>query len=290
MSTIQELCRQGSALIEGTYLVTPIELRTSANGDDYQRYWLSDSTGRLPVNAWPNSYGGPPITSPAVVRARVKVVAMPRGPIGKLIDAEVLHLPVIAANDPRRPDPRALQHRLRALTATLTREPLRQFMTKGLALPWVSDAFAHGKGSRNHHHDYALGLLEHCVETAEIVGGAEEHGAEIHDLCVVGATFHDVGKHRTTSDDPISRDLASLVGHEGLTTEMLAEPLRDLDASWPEGAAILRYVWIGRYRKNAPLSQASLVAELIRTADRASAKLHRTASSPSVIILPPERP
>lgn len=290
MCSIVDLFGQGSSEVEGIYLVTPLDVRQAANGSDYQRLWLSDSTGRLLANSWFDDSSRPLITSPAVARTRLKLIAMSRGLIGKLIDAEVLDLPVVAANDRRSPDPRALRRRADILVATLTTKPLKHFMAKAWALPWIQDAFALGKGSGSHHHAYVLGLFEHCIETAEIVAGAKEHGPELRDVCVVGAMFHDVGKNLTLSDDPIGQQLAALVGHERLTTEMLAEPLRELDASWPEAAVVLRYVWSGRYRKNAPLSKASLVAELIRTADRASAKLNHTASSPSVIILPPERP
>lgn len=290
MCSIINLYGQGSSEIEGIYLVTPIEVRQAANGADYQRLWLSDSTGRLLANSWLDRTNSPLITSPAVARTRLKLIAMPRGLIGKLIDAEILDLPVVAANDWRSPDPRALRQRADALVATLTTEPLKHFTAKAGTLTWIQDAFAFGKGSRSHHHAYTLGMLEHCVETAEIVAGAKEHGADIRDLCVVGALFHDVGKLFTVTDEPMGQQLAELVGHERLTAEMLAEPLRDLDTSWPEAAVALRYVWSGRYRKNARLSRASLVAELIRTADRASAKLNRAASSPSVIVLPPERP
>lgn len=289
MCSIIDLFGQGSRAVEGIYVVTPIDVRQAANGADYQRLWLSDSTGWLLANAWTDSYDGPPITSPAVIRARLKLVAMPHGHIGKLVDAEMLNLPVVAANDAGRPDSRALRRRLDDLVGGLTVPWVRRFADDAVALPAVQEAFATGRGSRTHHHAYPLGLLEHSLEVAEAASGANEHGPEARDLAVVGALFHDVGKSRTSTDDPIARRLATLVGHERLTPELLAEPLRNLDAAWPEAGIILRYVWTGRCLKQECLSTATLVAAIVRTADRASAKLNRAASFPNVIILPPER-
>lgn len=289
MCTIVELYGQGRSEVEGIFVATPIDVRQSSTGADYQRLWLSDSTGWLLANAWADSYGGPAITCPAVIRAYLKLVAIPHGRLGKLIDPEVLSLPVVAANEPRRPDAGSLYRRLNRVLDALTVPLIRRFADDALTLPAVQEAFATGRGSRTHHHAYPLGLLEHSLEAAEAAAGANEHGPEAHDLAVVGALLHDLGKFRTSTDDPIARRLATLVGHERLTPEILAEPLRSLDAAWPEAGTILRYVWTGRCLKQECLSTATLVAAIVRTADRASAKLNRSASLPNVVILPPER-
>jgi hypothetical protein len=97
---------------------------------------------------------------------------------------------------------------------------------------------------------------------------------EVRELAIVGALFHDIGKIHTLNDDG-GAAMRPLVDHDQLTTELLATPLRDLDAQWREGAIALRHIWTRHYKKVHSLGTASVAAEIVRLADRMSARLDK---------------
>lgn len=116
------------------------------------------------------------------------------------------------------------------------------------------------------HHSEEGGLLRHTLEVVEevlaspILGQWDE---PTKSLAVTVAVLHDIGKchHRFGA----FRFWA--VGHEDRALELIANPLRRLDESWPDGAEMIRLCLIRK-----PLCNGeSPIRVLVKNADRMSA-------------------
>lgn len=158
--------------------------------------------------------------------------------------------------------------RLDGLFHSLKSSALRRFLGGVLVDPKLKIPFVTCQASRSHHHALPGGLLVHSVETAlRARAWSDSLSPELAELVQVAALLHDIGKIRTVGGGKRRPELGRWVRHDDLTLEMIAPHIGLLDASWPEGAALLRHslTW---YRPMQPSGYARFIgADILRACD-----------------------
>ena len=99
--------------------------------------------------------------------------------------------------------------------------------------------------------------------------------AHEREIAVVAALVHDVGKLYTLAGTPEADIRKRLVEHDGLTLELLAPALADLDAEWADAGLALRHILTAKSpgaRYGIPERSAMAIA--VRCADRMSQELN----------------
>lgn len=272
---IMNVERRQGAQVEGTFRVHRPVRRVARNHATYQVCMLQDRTGKIPAYAWSDRYQGVSLEDKQLVAISGKMRWFGDRWYIDLSAAEQAG----SADNPFRflPDDycpiQGCVSRLAAVVDQLKIRPLREFVLNVLRNDAIVVPLLAMPASRNHHHSYAGGLLEHSLECVEFVLRAAGQWGEQRELAACAALVHDVGKIRTL-DRSSGRLLGALLGHDLLTLELLAHPLAQLDQEWRDGGIALRYLlsWKLQGRNgNRPLMTA---AELVQAADRISSGLH----------------
>ena len=171
--------------------------------------------------------------------------------------------------------------RLDGLFHSLKSNALRRFLGGVLADPNLKVPFVTCRASRSHHHAVPGGLLLHSVETAlRARAWSDSLSPELAELVQVAALVHDIGKIRTVGGGKRRPELGRWVRHDDLTLEMIAPQMAGLEASWPEGAALLRHslTW---YRPVQPSGYARFIgADILRACDGIDTAIDLGKNSP----------
>ena len=153
-------------------------------------------------------------------------------------------------------------------------DPLGQCLARMLLDPAISSDFFTARGSSNHHHAYAGGLLVHTAEVMQIVGELARfklsHQPRRIWQCQMAAFIHDLGKVQTHgSKNPHG---LSLLRHEFVSAQLVSPHLAWLALRDPESANELS---ASLQHGGLPMTQRarswSVVAELVALADQCSA-------------------
>ncbi|MEM7360280.1 MAG: TraI domain-containing protein [Pseudomonadota bacterium] len=129
------------------------------------------------------------------------------------------------------------------IVSRISNQVLRDFVRGVLLQPDVAVSYLRCPASVNHHHNYEGGLLVHSLEMAWQIICAEELLADEQDIAVVAALLHDIGKVWTLKPQLRRTPMGSLVGHDYLTLEVCAKPLKKLSEAAPGFANQLRHAW-----------------------------------------------
>lgn len=158
--------------------------------------------------------------------------------------------------------------RLDGLFHSMKNTALRRFLGSVLSDAQLTVPFVTCRASRNHHHAFLGGLLVHSVETAlRARAWSDSLSPDLAELVQVAALLHDIGKIRTVGGGKRRPELGRWVRHDDLTLEMIASHIGLLEASWFEGAALLRHslTW---YRPMQPSGYARFIgADILRACD-----------------------
>ena len=168
----------------------------------------------------------------------------------------------------------ALLEKLEVLLDSFTSEVLRQFVSGILADDSIAFPFVSLPASSRHHHCTGSGILEHSLECVAMVSRFEEFPQAMRELAMTAALLHDIGKIRTVRCQGKHTLNGYVLNHDALTLEVLANHLQMLDASNPEIAASLRYLWTWRNFRESRKTPLLTVAEAIAAADRISTGLN----------------
>jgi len=134
----------------------------------------------------------------------------------------------------------------------------------------IARPFLEVPASRQHHHAYPGGLLDHSLECVQLAGSmCTGMSSSERDLIQLAALLHDIGKLRVLKPDGGRTAMGLAVDHDTLTLEILAPQLRQLDTDWPTGGMALRVLLQHRGRRQAAPNYPG--CEIVRAADRISA-------------------
>ena len=153
----------------------------------------------------------------------------------------------------------------------LTTPALRRFLGEILSddeivIPWVS-----APASLEHHHSRPGGLIAHSLDCARRAFLLRLPSRPLWELLVVACLTHDIGKIKTLAATLQRTQLGNYVDADHLNLEVLATPLRALEARWYAGATTLRQLLAPQidYRNGSSYPRSAL-RELKRQIDRES--------------------
>jgi len=162
--------------------------------------------------------------------------------------------------------------RFRMAVSAIHEPLLREFVARAFADYALAKRYFRVPASADDHHAMPGGQAQHAVEMA-LDSARTDTLPHLHrDLAIVQAIFHDVGKTETHDYTPGARELFRMVDHEFLTLLILANPLRWLEATWPDGARALIVGWSPAWARQRRGVQPVVYppAELVRGLDRTS--------------------
>ena len=260
--------------ITGHYRLRNPLRRTTRRGRPYLRVQLENMEGSLYGYLWSDEIDSEGLRdlSPVYVEGRLR-----RRSDGPVVDLEAIrqHREINPAAVVRLipqsfcPVP-WLMPVLEVAANRITLEPLARFVAEVLADDSIAFAFVSAPASLNHHHNYPGGLLAHSLECFQMVDRHREFSHDQHQLGLVAALFHDIGKILTLTHEMKRTTLGSSVDHDKLTLETLAPYLKQLDRQWPQGARELRYLLTWKLGRRVPDFD---IADLVCCCDRVSAGL-----------------
>lgn len=256
--------------VTGLFTATPKGRPVSQNGRHGRYVELADETGRMLVLAAEGSYAGPELTARTgtLICADLDILAQGRARVALLRKAHEHDI----TSDLAFGQTYDLSRRTQNLIDRLTFDPLKNFVRSVFSNPEIAVPFTTLPASWCHHHNYRTGLHEHSLEVAEIVAGARKNAPLVHECGIVGAFFHDVGKIRTGAPGGHGILTRQNLDHDQLTTEILAQPLAVVDRQIPKAGIFLRSIWTRQYDHARICTDARLAGEIVRAADRASAR------------------
>jgi len=273
--SIQELIRNGAGKFSGIFRTHPSRRERAENGVRYIRFGLLDDTGhKVRARGWDNCYFGPgeiPKGCRLMVRGRLKYDR--EHWVADIFQAEILpedqaSQPILAVAALQ------LDPRLQRIVTGLTLAPLRDFAGSVLSDPCIGPRFLMVPASRNHHHNFPGGLLQHSLECARIVASCPGFGRFEREVGIVAALLHDVAKIRTHQLDGRMTPMAWLVGHDNMTLEVLAGHLSALDRTCADAAHALRHIWSWLGERHPRRPSLIGIANLVSMADQLSCHLN----------------
>jgi len=275
--TINSLEYRHGAALSGTFRVRHPLRKVAKNGSPFLSVTLEDATGEIRAYSWSEQLTTITFKDFDCVNLTGNLRALNSSWVVDVLDAELLHYepehPIELIPRSICPLP-ALLEQLDELVKSISHESLRCFVESVLADDEIAFPFISVPASRQHHHSIAGGLLQHSLECVAMVSRFIEFPHAELELGIIGALFHDIGKTRTLKSVGKLTSTGYVCDHDSLTLEVLAKHLRRLDASCPDAAIALRYLWTwrnGRAYRPIPLLT---IAEAIGTADRISSGLN----------------
>ena len=271
---INQLDYRHGETFSGVFRIHRPEIKTARNNSKYISCSLLDRSGEIPAYGWLDRYTGDTgFTEMEKIRAQGRlrwfagqwVADLEQG----LRHSEKLENPLELIPDKACPSQTGFA-KLEDLLEGLENEHLKQTLVSiinndRLVLPFISLP-----ASRQNHHAYPGGLLEHSLECAEFVGHFNQQGNDIRELGIVAALLHDIGKVRTIERSGDGTAISGMLKHDLLTLELLAEPLSALDREWRDGGTALRYLLCWKLQARYGTKPLMVVSELIQAADRFS--------------------
>jgi 3'-5' exoribonuclease len=135
-----------------------------------------------------------------------------------------------------------IQERFFAILENIYSQDLVNFLSKSLLQRQICINYCLCPASLNHHHNYMGGLIEHSIEVAESILYNESLNDTEKQVGMVAALIHDIGKTRTMTPDLNRTSLGYFLDHDGLTLEICASAMQELDENNETDAIQLRHI------------------------------------------------
>lgn len=271
---IAQLDYKHGNLFSGIFRIHQPEIKTARNNFKYLSCTLLDRSGELRAYAWLNKYAGDSeITQMALVTAQGRLRWFGGRWIADLKQAFPfmggLEQPLEMLPNSVCPCPSGLD-RLENIFQSLKNVPLKNMLTSVINNDSIIFPFISLPASRQNHHAYPGGLLDHSLECAEFVAQYKQNTDNVGELATVAALLHDIGKVRTIGKGGAGTMIGRMLGHDLLTLELLAEPLSKLDQEWRDGGTALRYLLSWKLQSRFGNKPLMVISELVQAADRIS--------------------
>lgn len=136
--------------------------------------------------------------------------------------------------------------------------------------------------SREHHHSYAGGLLEHSIDVMKRLAASIKSDVDKDALEVAkaAALLHDIGKTIAFNGDGSKTDYGQITKHENYNIEILSPALTAFDNRWHDGALAIRsLIYPHTYHDNLPRFEPA--ATCLQAADQASSAISVQSKSSS---------
>jgi 3'-5' exoribonuclease len=266
--------------VDSLFALSSRDIRSARTGDAYLSLELSDCSGAIPGVMFRPGSAEESLPAGSIVRAH-GIVTTYRGVRRVSIDAlrpeEVFDARDLLPSGVR--DREEMLGELRAAVKRVREVRLRAVARAVFGAPGFIDRFASCPAGSGRHHAYVGGLLEHTLAVATLCESlARSYPQADHDLLLVAALLHDVGKTEELSFESSFdyTDAGRLVGHVVLGEQIvsraidgLARPL-DRDVALRLMHAILAHH--GEREWGAPCRPCSLEALLLHHADNLDAQ------------------
>ncbi len=176
-----------------------------------------------------------------------------------------------------------MERELRELLRSIETAAVAELAEAFLSSEFYND-FCQGPAAQRYHHNYAGGLLEHSLGTAEIaLKIAELHPEVDRDLMLIGALLHDLGKvQEMTIDLEISySDEGKLLGHIVLGIRMLEQLMERANTERVLRNKLLHMIAShhGRHEWQSPKKPMFLEAQILHLADMMDAEIWKFKSA-----------
>ncbi len=281
---VKDLSQIIGSKIQGLYLVKDRVNASTKSGDPYVTLVLRDKTGEVEAKLWDCPKDAHPFLSKGSfvwIRAevnkykerpqlRVLELAPPKGEVPKEIFLETSRVPSVQ-----------MLEELKSELSVVNSPFLRQLMDKVFEDQDLMKGFCLAPGAKGFHHCYIGGLLEHTLSVVRLSKRVLDHYSFLdHDLLLVSAFLHDIGKVREISFNdylPDYTDEGRLLGHIVIGVEIVEEKISQIQGFPAELRLRLKHILLshhGMLEFGSPKRPKTLEAMALNLIDDMDAKLH----------------
>jgi len=269
--------------VSGCYLVKEKRVLKTRNGKSFLGLTLADRTGEIPAKVWDRAEALSSLFQQGDIihvdghagsyRDQIQITVSGLNPLKEKPDPEIF-----LESTPE--DPSEMMRSLREILRGVQDVNLKNLLDSFLADRKFVARFKKAPAAKSFHHSYLGGLLEHTLSVCQMAIQVAAHYPQLNrDLLITSAFLHDIGKIKELGYDlQIDyTDEGRLVGHVVLSTAMVDEKLRGLNA-FPEPLAIrLKHLILshhGHYDFGSPKEPKFLEAFALNLIDDLDAKIN----------------
>jgi 3'-5' exoribonuclease len=283
---VRDLC--DGQLVESPFVVRDRVRRQKRNGESFLKLSLGDCTGVVEGVVWDDVESVAALATPGSVLI-----------VTGTFSADSRHGSCITVRTVRAAEPGAFEPSdlmdapphsvgqmlddLRQLCATVQDSDLRALLDRLLApSSAVFERWVEAPAAKHYHQAYRHGLLEHSLSVAQgvhaLAAGAMFPGVD-HDVAVVGALLHDIGKIEAYSMDGGAialTDAGKLLGEIPLGYYLVRREIEEIPGFAPATAQALLHIILshhGQLEHGSPVVPCTREATLVHMIDNLGGRL-----------------
>ena len=239
--------------INEVYMVTSKQKGTTKSGKPFITIELTDKSGKIEGKIWNNAEDLWPLFDAGdLVSITAKTTSFKNKLQLKIDNITKCENPLNLSDFiiSSRFDEVNMENELKELVSNISNKWLNQLALKFISEKELFLKFLNAPASKNIHHNFRCGLLEHtlgCVKLASIVGELYPHLDK--DLLIIGALFHDIGKTIELSKGPaIDYTLKGrLLGHIVIGTDIIQKLCEKIDGFPEELETLVKHMIIAHH-------------------------------------------
>lgn len=266
--------------ITGFYYVTRADLKSRRDKQgNYLAIDLSDATGQILGHVWENAEAvAKEINAGDVAKVQGNVHSYQSkkqiniSGIRKVTESDDVDMSRLIASVGRKAD--ALWREYVKFATSVVNPFLRSLLRKFTEDEDFRINFCKSPGSKDFHHQYLGGLLEHTINVTKLCEKTSSVYTDIDvDLLITAALLHDVGKIKSFQQGPTFEltDDGRMLGPKIITIQMILKKMQEI-AAFPEDFAMkLQHILLSTdedNRKSNPAASLMTEAIILHSSDR----------------------